>query len=128
MLVAEPPIARDRAVPNPWPVTSGRKVNVYGIRSPPHGGYDRANPPQELAADTVTLLFLEHFICISGVIVALVEPTTDGSMLKVIVPGICETEHVLITVPLTLPIGSVAVMDPGGAVQLMVSETALLFP
>ena len=119
---------REMPVPNPCPVTLERKLNVYGIRLPPHAGYELAKPPQALDADTVTLLFLVHVNSISGEIVALVEPTTDGSMLKVSVPGDCETAQVLITVPLTLPIGSVAVMDPApGAVQLMVRLTGRVF-
>ena len=48
----------------------------------------------------------------SGEIVALVVPTTDGSMLKVNVPGDCDTMHVFMIVPLTPPIGIVATRDP----------------
>ena len=107
-----------------------RKLNVYGIvLAPQTGGYPLAilglAPPQPLAAVMVTPAFFVHWICMSGVIVALVEPATDGSMLKAKVPADCETTHVFITVPLTLPAGSVAIIDPPPAcVQLIVNVIA----
>jgi hypothetical protein len=64
----------------------------------------------------------------SGEIVALVVPVTDGSMLKVNVPGAWETVHVFITVPLTPPAGIVAMIAPPPACdQLMVNVMDCLF-
>lgn len=86
------------------------------------------NPPQALVAVTVTPAFLVHRICISGDIVALVEPTMDGSMVKVKVPGTCETTHVVSTVPATVPAGRYAIMDPPPArVQLIVKTMSTPF-
>jgi hypothetical protein len=69
-----------------------------------------------------TLSPFVHLISISGVIVALVMPGTEGSMAKVKVPGVCDTAQVVMTIPFTLPAGIEATIEPPpAATQLMVS-------
>ena len=110
-----------------------RKLNVYGIvLAPQAGGYPLANmgaaPPHALEEVMLMLAFFVHLICMSGEIEALVVPDIDGSILKVNIPGDCETAHMLITEPLTLPSGIFALIDPPPPnIQLMVIFISALF-